>query len=166
MSAQAWKNAFMSQSPSPRRPRGRKSLLAIISAVALVAVSSWVGVDLNSDDTPRDEAPSSFVATEGDFETCSVSTLPAEAEPVVEDILAGGPYEYPGEDGGHFGNFEGFLPDEHGNYYRSYTVDTPGLNHRGPQRIVVGGGSETDPEVWYYSDDHYESFCAIPDAED
>ena len=31
--------------------------------------------------------------------------------------------------------------------------------------IVVGGGSDTDPDVWYYTDDHYESFCEIPDAE-
>ena len=31
---------------------------------------------------------------------------------------------------------------------------------------VVGGGTEEDPDVWYYTDDHYESFCAIPDAED
>ncbi|MFC2592192.1 MAG: ribonuclease domain-containing protein, partial [Corynebacterium matruchotii] len=51
------------------------------------------------------------------------------------------------------------------NYYREYTVDTPGLNHRGKRRIVTGGGSETDPDVWLYTQDHYQSFCVIPDAE-
>jgi ribonuclease len=44
-------------------------------------------------------------------------------------------------------------------------VETPGVGHRGARRIVVGGGSDTDPDVWYYTDDHYESFCEIPDAE-
>ena len=58
--------------------------------------------------------------------------------------------------------YVGRLPES----VQSYTVDTPAMNHRGPKRIVVGGGTETDPEVWYYSDDHYESFCLIPDAED
>ena len=32
--------------------------------------------------------------------------------------------------------------------------------------VLTGGGSETDPDVWYYTDDHYESFCSIPDAEE
>ena len=64
-----------------------------------------------------------------------------------------------------FGNYEGVLPQESRDYYREYTVETPGLNHRGTRRIVTGGGSETDPDVWYYTDDHYESFCSIPDAE-
>lgn len=95
-----------------------------------------------------------------------MDTLPDEAEPVIDDILSGVPYAYPGEDGGHFGNYEDVLPDERNSYYRSFTVDTPGLNHRGAKRIVVGGGTEDDPEVWYYSEDHYESFCEIPDAED
>ena len=155
-------------------PKG-KSLLAVIGGIALVAVAGWLGVDLPEDGadgdsdasgSPTQASGAAGTAADGDYETCSVDTLPREAEPVVEDILAGGPYEYPGEDGGHFGNYEGILPDERNSYYRSYTVDTPGLNHRGERRIVVGGGTETDPDVWFYSDDHYESFCLIPDAED
>ncbi|MDO5668791.1 MAG: ribonuclease domain-containing protein [Corynebacterium sp.] len=137
----------------------KNSALATVGAVLLAAVAAFYGVGLGTDGGQ----PSALV---DGLETCSVATLPDEAEPVIDDILSGGPYEYPGEDGGHFGNYEGLLPDERGSYYRSYTVDTPGLNHRGPKRIVVGGGTETDPEVWYYSDDHYESFCEIPDAEE
>lgn len=96
---------------------------------------------------------------------CSVAELPNQADLVVDDILAGGPFDYPDNDGTRFGNYERVLPDESGNYYREYTVETPGLSHRGPLRIVTGGATETDPEVWYYTEDHYESFCEITDAE-
>lgn len=90
---------------------------------------------------------------------CDDDILPATMIPVVEDIWAGGPYAYPDRDGTRFGNFEGFLPDEHRTYYREFTVETPGLHHRGARRIVTGGDQETDPDVWYYTQDHYESFC-------
>ncbi|MDO5513012.1 ribonuclease domain-containing protein [Corynebacterium sp.] len=138
----------------------KNSVLATVGALGLAAVAAFYGIDVGSNGRPEAPAPA------GDLETCEVAQLPPEADPVIDDILAGGPYEYPGEDGGHFGNYEGYLPEERGSYYRSYTVDTPGVNHRGPKRIVVGGGTETDPEVWYYTDDHYESFCLIPDAEE
>ncbi|HYG06032.1 MAG TPA: ribonuclease domain-containing protein [Stenotrophomonas sp.] len=80
--------------------------------------------------------------------------LPAEARPVIALIQRGGPYPYR-QDGSVFGNREGRLPQRPRGYYREYTVDTPGLAHRGARRIVTGG----DPvEIWYYSDDHYDSF--------
>lgn len=97
--------------------------------------------------------------------TCEVATLPDQALDTIDDVLAGGPYDYPADDNQRFGNYEGHLPKERRNYYREYTVETPGLRHRGERRIVTGGGTETDPDVWYYTDDHYESFCLIPDAE-
>ncbi|MDO5098643.1 MAG: ribonuclease domain-containing protein [Corynebacterium sp.] len=100
-----------------------------------------------------------------DFPTCEVLDLPVEAEETIDDILAGGPYLYPNNDNRRFGNYEQVLPKNNKNYYREYTVETPGLRHRGERRIVTGGGTETDPEVWLYTDDHYESFCLIPDAE-
>ncbi len=90
---------------------------------------------------------------------CAVETLPPEAHEVIEDIEAGGPYEYPRNDGVTFGNREGLLPDEEPGYYREFTVETPGLDHRGARRIVTGGPDERDPEHWYYTADHYESFC-------
>lgn len=97
---------------------------------------------------------------------CHVDTLPQEADAVIDRILSDQDHLYAGHDGKHFGNYEGVLPREKSSYYREYTVTTPGINHRGARRIVVGGGSETDPDVWYYTDDHFESFCVIPDAED
>lgn len=139
----------------------KNSTLAVAGAIVLAAGAAWFGVDLTTSPQRIDDPAS----TSG-LATCPVDSLPDQAPPVIDDILAGGPYEYPGEDGGHFGNYEGVLPDERSSYYRSFTVDTPGLRHRGERRIVVGGGSKSDPDVWYYSDDHYGSFCEIPDAED
>ena len=97
--------------------------------------------------------------------SCPLNSLPTDADEVAHDILAGGPFDHPDEDGSHFGNYQRILPRKNSNFYREYTVETPGVGHRGARRIVVGGGSDTDPDVWYYTDDHYESFCEIPDAE-
>lgn len=126
----------------------KKSVPAIIAGVALVAVAGFFGLD----------------ATESSGAECALDTLPAEAHDTWADIEAGGPYQYPENDGTRFGNYEGQLPDEQLGYYREYTVDTPGLNHRGARRLVTGGGTETDPAVVYYTDDHYETFCEVPDA--
>lgn len=93
-----------------------------------------------------------------DIDACRDDVLPAELVEVVDDIEVGGPFDYPGKDGSTFGNYEGYLPDEGRGYYREFTVETPGLDHRGARRVVTGGG-ELDPEVWYYTQDHYESFC-------
>ena len=82
------------------------------------------------------------------------SFLPAEARSTVALIARGGPFPYH-QDGGTFGNREGHLPNKPRGYYREYTVDTPGAGHRAARRIVTGG---TPPEVWYYTDDHYDTF--------
>lgn len=80
--------------------------------------------------------------------------LPVEAGDTLARIRQGGPFPYP-QDGSSFGNREGRLPRQPRGWYREYTVDTPGLRHRGARRIVTGGDP---PREWYYSDDHYESF--------
>lgn len=167
----------------------RKSWPAIIGGLVVAAIAAYFGVDFGDGNTGTTTSPSAAPtataphATHASHATqardgsnaeetgssglssCALSSLPEQADIVVEDILAGGPFEHPDRDGTRFGNYEGILPQESRNYYREYTVDTPGLNHRGERRIVTGGGTETDPDVWYYTDDHYESFCEIPDAE-
>lgn len=80
--------------------------------------------------------------------------LPAEAWQTIALIQRGGPYPHR-QDGTVFGNRERLLPSKPRGYYREYTVSTPGLKHRGARRIVTGG---QPPDVWYYSDDHYQSF--------
>ena len=80
--------------------------------------------------------------------------LPREAHATIALIERGGPYPYR-QDGQVFGNREGLLPRQPRGWYREYTVDTPGLRHRGARRIVTGGNP---PREWYYSADHYRSF--------
>jgi ribonuclease T1 len=80
--------------------------------------------------------------------------LPAEAQHTVALILRGGPFPY-AQDGSVFGNRERLLPQQPRGWYHEYTVDTPGLRHRGARRIVTGG---TPPREWFYTDDHYRSF--------
>ena len=152
----------------PKSKASKKSLPVALGGLALVVVASYFGFDLGGD---GDSAASSTsettqAAATGDAGTCAMSSLPAEAKDTADDILAGGPYDYPDNDNARFGNYEGRLPQQDKNYYREYTVEPPGSKTRGARRIITGGGSETDPDVWYYTDDHYESFCSIPDAEE
>jgi ribonuclease T1 len=85
----------------------------------------------------------------------SVAQLPAEARDTLQYIKRGGPFPY-ARDGIEFKNRERILPLQPRNYYREYTVKTPGVSHRGARRIVCG----VVPEC-YYSDDHYRSFRRI-----
>jgi ribonuclease T1 len=85
----------------------------------------------------------------------AVTDLPPEAAETLELIDVGGPFPYD-EDGSRFGNYEGILPDREDGYYLEYTVETPGLSHRGARRIVGGAGGEL-----YWTEDHYESFERI-----
>lgn len=80
--------------------------------------------------------------------------LPAEARRTIALVQRGGPFQYR-QDGGVFSNREGHLPRQSRGWYREYTVDTPGLSHRGARRIITGG---QPPREWYYTDDHYDSF--------
>lgn len=80
--------------------------------------------------------------------------LPDEARATIALIQRGGPFPHR-QDGSVFGNRERRLPDRPRGYYHEYTVETPGARDRGARRIITGG---TPPDIWYYSDDHYESF--------
>jgi ribonuclease T1 len=91
--------------------------------------------------------------------TIAVSELPREAHDTLALIRAGGPFPYE-RDGVRFGNRERLLPRKARDYYREYTVKTPGARTRGARRIVCGGPPKT-PDVCYYTDDHYSSFRRI-----
>ena len=82
------------------------------------------------------------------------SFLPPEAHATLALIDRGGPFPHR-QDGTVFQNREGLLPQRPRGHYREYTVDTPGLGHRGARRIVTGGDP---PAEWYYTADHYRSF--------
>ncbi|MPZ51885.1 MAG: ribonuclease [Acidimicrobiia bacterium] len=99
--------------------------------------------------------PQSGVDPESGLQWLAASELPPEAHTTLGLIDSDGPYPYD-QDGATFENREGILPDHPIGYYREFTVDTPGADHRGARRIVVGDGDE-----FYYTEDHYESFERI-----
>ncbi len=78
-----------------------------------------------------------------------------EVQETLRRIAAGGPFPYR-QDGTVFRNREGRLPRQPSGFYREYTVETPGEDHRGARRIVQGRGGETR-----YTRDHYRSFTRI-----
>jgi guanyl-specific ribonuclease Sa len=86
----------------------------------------------------------------------SLSSLPAQAKATWDLIAKGGPFPYPRNDGVTFQNREQRLPAKPGDYYREYTVPTPGSDDRGARRLVTGSSDEV-----YYTGDHYESFVVV-----
>ena len=92
--------------------------------------------------------------------TVQLSSLPAEAQNTKRLILSGGPFPY-AKDGTVFGNRERLLPAKRRGHYREYTVKTPRSRDRGARRIVCGGERPSEPEVCYYTADHYASFARI-----
>ncbi|AQQ15811.1 Guanyl-specific ribonuclease Sa [Corynebacterium glaucum] len=91
--------------------------------------------------------------------------LPDEVWDTVALVDQGGPFPYPDNDDSRFGNYERVLPDEKLGYYREYTVETPGVRHRGARRVVTGGGADGDVDSWFYTADHYDSFCEISESQ-
>ena len=101
--------------------------------------------------------------------------LPAEAHQTLQLIRSGGPFPHE-RDGITFGNYEKLLPPAPRGHYREYTVKTPGINHRGARRIVIGCERQRAATVpagplrlaqcrdggeFYYTADHYRSFRRI-----
>lgn len=120
-----------------------------LTALALVVAAGWLSLDNNQTaPTPLAPAPLTW------------ATLPPQGQAVGALIARGGPFAH-SKDGTVFGNRERLLPAAKRGYYREYTVDTPGLNHRGARRIVCGGWQAKAPDACYYSDDHYDSFRPI-----
>jgi len=135
----------------------------LVTAVILLVVGLW-GMRALQQPSPPKFAPS---LTQGAVDSAPApqrsepahkdalpAFLPREARETIALIQRGGPYPHK-QDGSVFGNRERQLPQRPRGYYREYTVDTPGLSHRGAKRIVTGGDP---PDAWYYTDDHYESF--------
>ncbi|WP_409526308.1 ribonuclease domain-containing protein [Nitrincola sp. MINF-07-Sa-05] len=99
----------------------------------------------------------SFLGTSASSSHSQLSAQEQELYNTLERIRQNGPYPYQ-RDGITFENRERLLPNKARGYYREFTVDTPGLTHRGPRRVVTGGNP---PEVYYYTEDHYRSFTRI-----
>jgi len=91
--------------------------------------------------------------------TVVAADLPNEARETLANIRRGPPFPYE-RDGVAFGNREKLLPAQPRNYYREYTVRTPGASTRGARRIVCGG-APTVPDACWYTGDHYQTFARI-----
>lgn len=94
---------------------------------------------------------------DGGISTIFAADLPYEARQTLALIHRNGPFPYE-RDGIEFRNFERRLPRASRGYYHEYTVRTPGQRSRGTRRIIIGGDP---PVVFYYTDDHYNSFRRI-----
>ena len=92
--------------------------------------------------------------------TVSLAQLPAQAQSTHSLIRSGGPFQSH-KDGATFGNRERLLPVQPRGFYREYTVPTPGARNRGARRIVCGGKPPAQPQICYYTSDHYASFSRI-----
>ena len=136
--------------------RFRYALVAVVAVI--VIAGAWALLRPSSSESSEPSAPATGVPT------CSLTTLPREAVDTVRDIHSGGPFPFPRNDGVVFGNREGYLPDQSRGYYHEYTVITPGAKNRSTRRIITGGAPLTDPRQYFYTADHYDSFCLIPDA--
>lgn len=113
--------------------------------------------------SPTAHAPSPTRQNQSGLPVCQLSSLPAEAATTVELIHRGGPFPY-SRDGIVFGNFERRLPSQQRGYYHEYTVPTPGAKTRGARRVITGGEPPANPAEFYYTGDHYETFCQIGGA--
>jgi guanyl-specific ribonuclease Sa len=146
---------------------GRRLSVALVGLIALV-VFGWVFKDLSSSDgsaspstgsvsAKPSAAPGGAVAgTESGFEVKPLSSLPAQASDTWKLIEKNGPFPYPRNDGVQFQNREKRLPAKTGEYYKEYTVPTPGSPDRGARRLITGNQREV-----YYTSDHYDSFVVV-----
>lgn len=127
-----------------------KRLFAVILASILLICTNMVHARSSPD----------YFANLRNLESISLADLPRQGQQVYALIEAGGPFAHE-KDGVVFGNRERILPVHKRGFYREYTVKTSGVRHRGARRIVCGGYKMTNPEICYYTDDHYASFRVI-----
>lgn len=130
----------------------RRTALLALSALVLIA-GAWGLLH-------RPAAPAAAFGVPG----CPLATLPREVSDTVRAIRSSGPFPYPGNDGAVFGNHEGHLPDRVRGYYHEYTVITPGARNRAVRRVITGGSPLSHPAQFFYTANHYDSFCLVTDA--
>jgi ribonuclease T1 len=132
----------------------RRAVLVGLCALAVIA-GGWALMRTNS------PAPATTVSG---MPTCALATLPAQAADTVRAIHSGGPFPFPRSDGAVFSNRERRLPHQMKGYYHEYTVVTPGARDRSTRRIITGGSPLTNPFQYFYTGDHYDSFCLVTGA--
>lgn len=146
--------------------RGRAVTVALcaLAVLGVVLLLCWPGHDSTTTPAPTATPGSTTAAARGSLPDCALSDLPRETTDTVGLIRHGGPFRYPRNDGVVFGNYEHRLPAHAKGYYHEYTVVTPGAKNRSTRRVIAGGTPVTDPAEYYYTGDHYDTFCRITDA--
>ena len=128
--------------------RKRFHPLILLAAVLAVGIGAWLE---RSDGSPR-PATRKWARVE---QLVPDRVERAQLIATLELIERGGPFPYR-QDGAIFGNRESRLPAKPRDYYREYTVPTPGATNRGARRVIRGGAGET-----FYTRDHYGTFMRI-----
>jgi ribonuclease T1 len=141
--------------------RRRSGLVAL--CVLLVVVGGWLLLRVQSS-TPSAPTPPGAETSTTEGATCRLATLPPEVVDTVRVIHSNGPFPFPRNDGVVFGNREGHLPDQARGYYHEYTVITPGASNRSTRRVITGGTPLVNPRQYFYTGNHYDSFCLISDV--
>jgi ribonuclease T1 len=123
--------------------------------LSMFVLAAWFASnDAQSLDSARYRSDESR-AKSTDKASIGAADLPREGQKTLKLIKQGGPFPF-AKDGTRFGNRERHLPRRERDYYREYTVPTPGSRDRGARRIIAGAKGE-----FYYTDDHYDSFRRI-----
>jgi guanyl-specific ribonuclease Sa len=135
----------------------RRRITAALIGLIVLVLGGWFVQDAVTEDAPAQTSSSSPVAgADSGLAVKPLSSLPPEAKDTWKLIKAGGPYPYPRNDDVVFGNREKLLPLKQSDYYREYTVKTPGSSDRGARRLITGRSQEL-----YYTGDHYSSFVVV-----
>jgi ribonuclease T1 len=137
---------------------GRRKLALVALCALVVIVGAWM-LTRTHPSTPAPTTASGVTEP-----SCPIATLPHEVLDTVRLIHAGGPFPFPHSDGEVFTNYEGHLPKQRRGYYHEYTVITPRARDRSVRRIVTGGTPLKTPAQYFYTGDHYDSFCLVTDA--
>ncbi len=131
----------------------------LVALCVLAALCGWWLLT----STPESPTPSKEMSNLG-IPICPLSTLPPEVTDTVRAIRSNGPFPFPRNDGTVFGNRETHLPDQPRGYYHEYTVITPGASNRSTRRVITGGAPVTGQSQYFYTADHYETFCLVSGA--
>ncbi len=129
--------------------RRKANPLIFLAAVCAVLIGAWLQRGEKVAAPQPGHAPSRIEQVVPD---------PAERAQVLATIALierGGPFPHR-QDGTIFGNRESRLPAQARDYYREYTVPTPGAKDRGARRLIRGQAGEL-----YYTRDHYRTFMKI-----
>ncbi|RZS31440.1 ribonuclease [Herbihabitans rhizosphaerae] len=126
----------------------RTKITAALVGLIVLALGGWLVKELAADS-------GSVPGSDSGLPVKALSSLPKEASDTWKLIDKGGPFPYD-RDGVIFQNREKRLPDKDRDYYKEYTVKTPGSRDRGARRIIAGASREV-----YYTEDHYTSFVVV-----